>query len=548
MSRRVQERTDALTVVLHWAAVATLGASFLTGLRISADRPSPTWARVFESILPQGDVFRGHIWAGYALALVACAYVVFLVAARVRRRVALSRERVRAALRGGRHQRWRVVNLGIYWIGFGLLFVAATTGVVHYLMPPFVPHETLLNVHRTTAWLLLLYIAVHVGAQIAHGGWVRVLKIVTPRAGHGVGALVALTVALVGGASLYAVERASLPELEVRRVDTPPVLDGQPHDPLWEEADVVRIQTVRGANHDRGAVVIDVKAIHDGTYLYALFRWPDATRSQKHLPLVKTAKGWKVQQTEYGIQDEDNYYEDKFAVMWSLHSTNAGSGTVHLGEKPLKGRRGPPGGRGLHYTDDGKIVDVWHWKSVRTGSPAMRQLDDNYFGPPMADRPAKKRYTGGYAQDPNTGGGYEMNWVKFSDGIVTPKRLPSDPSLLSRLGAVQLNPNVGDDGEFWMRLSETVPYSAARDRYPPGTVMPSVLLKGAYEGDRGDVHASSSWHEGWWRMEVKRRLVTHSKYDVAFASGQTLYMWVAAFDHAQTRHSYHLRPVSVKLR
>jgi hypothetical protein len=35
------------------------------------------------------------------------------------------------------------------------------------------------------------------------------------------------------------------------------------------------------------------------------------------------------------------------------------------------------------------------------------------------------------------------------------------------------------------------------------------------------------------------------RYDKAFVPARDLYMWVAVFDHAQTRHATHNRPVRV---
>jgi hypothetical protein len=44
---------------------------------------------------------------------------------------------------------------------------------------------------------------------------------------------------------------------------------------------------------------------------------------------------------------------------------------------------------------------------------------------------------------------------------------------------------------------------------------------------------------------MARSLKTGSKYDKDFVPGKDLYMWVAAFDHVQTRHTRHPRPVRV---
>ncbi len=290
-----------------------------------------------------------------------------------------------------------------------------------------------------------------------------------------------------------------------------------------------------------------MRAGHDGDYFHGLFQWPDSTQSHKHLPLLKTKDGWRVVQTEFGIQDEYSYYEDKFGVMLAAGGGIAGNGSVHLGNRPLDGKPGPAGGRGLHYTTDGSMVDVWHWKSVRTGNPLMNQIDENYFGAPMKAKP-KGRYTGGYTKDPKSAGGFLMNWQAYSNGIVTPKRLPTDPAMLRPFQSVDLNPNKGDLRNIFMPLADTVPYDAALDTYPIGTIMPAVLIDAPFEGDRGDVTAVSRWADGVWTLEIRRKLDTGSRYDVAFRKDVPTYLWVGVFDHAQTRHSRHLHPVTVEVR
>ena len=98
-----------------------------------------------------------------------------------------------------------------------------------------------------------------------------------------------------------------------------------------------------------------------------------------------------------------------------------------------------------------------------------------------------------------------------------------------------------------MKLEDTVAYSEELDTYPVGTVMPSVLIDGPFEGDRGDVHTVAKWQDGWWTLEVSRKLDTGSKYDTALGYDKPTYLWVAVFDHAQTRHSMHLHPVQLNL-
>jgi hypothetical protein len=332
--------------------------------------------------------------------------------------------------------------------------------------------------------------------------------------------------------------------LRLARVSVPPVVDGDLSDAAWRAANAVEIHTVRGINFPGSEVTVRVRAVHDQQNAYFLFEWPDATRSQKHLPLIKTDKGWRVLEHRYGIQDENDYYEDKFGVMLATSSELAGAGSSHLGAHPVSGKPGSPNERGLHYTSDGSIVDVWHWKSVRTNP--LAQVDDNYFGPPMEpDADPKKRYTGGYTQDPKTAGGFIQNWKKLEDGMVEPLHLPKDPSLVADLQAADLDPNATDSGQWSLALADTVPYSRAADTYPVGTILPSVIIDKPFEGDRGDVRGVGVWRDGWWHLEVTRRLNTGSQFDQPIDDG--MYLWVAAFDHAQTRHSQHLHPLQIEL-
>ncbi|MFK7967035.1 MAG: ethylbenzene dehydrogenase-related protein [Burkholderiaceae bacterium] len=541
------KKLDATTVVLHWALVITLLFSLATGLRISADAEESVWAAALNFILLQGNVMHWHIWAAYSLAIVAAAYVAFLVRAKLKARVAMTRARVAGLAVPNKKTRWQSINVIVYWVAFALLFIAALTGTALYFFPGLISHAWIILIHRVVAWLLIAYVGLHVLAQFAMGGYRQLLKVVNPRAAYGPAAAVAMLLAVVVGSAVYALDTVAVRELRVVATQTPPQIDGNPADATWLEAPQQVITTTRGGNQPGGGVDVGVRMMHDGERLYALYEWPDTTRSQKHLPLQKTANGWRVVQKEYGRQDEDDFYEDKFGVMLATTPEIAGAGTSHLGPKPLKDKPSPSGGRGLHYTTDGSNVDVWHWKSVRTGASGMNQIDDNYFGPPMEPKSDKKRYTGGYTKDPKTGGGFKMNWEKYTDGKVKPLRLPKDPDVLKRLGELNLDPAASDDGEFWLPIEDTVAYSESLDTYPVGTVMPSVLIEGPFEGDRGDVKAVSSWQDGWWRMEVTRLLDTGSKYDTPVRADKDTYMWVAVFDHSQTRHSLHLHPLRLVL-
>ena len=100
------EKTDTMTFALHWALFCTLIFSLSTGLRISADTENSIWARALDPILLQGDVMHWHVWAAYALTLIAIAYVIFLSIAQLRSRVALDRARIGSLAAPNRALRW----------------------------------------------------------------------------------------------------------------------------------------------------------------------------------------------------------------------------------------------------------------------------------------------------------------------------------------------------------------------------------------------------------------------------------------------------------
>ena len=119
---------------------------------------------------------------------------------------------------------------------------------------------------------------------------------------------------------------------------------------------------------------------------------------------------------------------------------------------------------------------------------------------------------------------------------------------MKELGNFNLDPNSSDEenSKWWLLEHETVPYSPDHDaKIPVGTVIPGVIISGSYEGDRADIRGAAKWKDGFWSLELSRDLRTGSKFDHDFVPGSKLYMWVNVFDHTQTRHTRHQRPVRI---
>src|SRR3546814_5339003 len=99
---------------------------------------------------------------------------------------------------------------------------------------------------------------------------------------------------------------------------------------------------------------------------------------------------------------------------------------------------------------------------------------------------------------------------RSDEGTVHPRWLPRSPELLQqRMGTIDLDPAAGDQGLWWLPRALVVEATPELDAlFPVGTVMPSVIVETPFEGDRGDVTAVAEWRDGWWRMEVQRKLAT----------------------------------------
>src|SRR5262249_26354189 len=160
-----------------------------------------------------------------------------------------------------------------------------------------------------------------------------------------------------------------------------PIVDGDVSDPVWSKAHPVSVMATQGG--DFGGTHqsrIEIRALHDEEFAYFVFTWDDPTRSLKHQPLVKTRDGWRVASSRPDLADEDVYHEDKFAVLLSPSAFPIIGAAIHLSVRPLQGKPAGSTGRGLHYTLDGSILDVWQWRASHEG--AHGDIDNCHFRGP----------------------------------------------------------------------------------------------------------------------------------------------------------------------
>jgi Ni,Fe-hydrogenase I cytochrome b subunit len=372
--------------------------------------------------------------------------------------------------------------------------------------------------------------------------------------------VVALAAAIVTVGFVLPVERATQDRLYIRKIAAAnvPILDGDASDPIWLTVNPLTVWTAFGGNLDgKGDAKIDVRAVHDGERVYFCFIWDDPTRSLKHLPMIKTDDGWHVLQDRYDLADAHAYHEDKFSVLLTqVDVIIPGDRTFHAGPMPLADRPATLSGRGLHYTESPNLpVEVWQWKASSSGQYGY--VDQDRFGTPAeptsAQSEGRSAYRGGYIVDPRAA---QFHWTNFDmqplggyRQAIQPRRLPKNwETTMSALGRIDLDPGHSEsDGSRWsMTEAESEPYSIERDsKIPVGAVIPGLIVATPPDQNLGEVRGAARWAAGRWMLEISRSLRRDHSGAVPISTGT--YMRLAAFDHAQTHHTRHLRPILLEV-
>ncbi len=539
---------------MHIVLILIVIINLLTGLRIAAvHRPE---VMSWSAFLPQGSLHSLHFSLGVGLLTLLLSYGYYRLSIH---RILLPTKR---AKRQSRYHKFIILLgytcLGLLLLSGSLLFLDSFLGL------GLIPSYFLLNSHYVAALVLLVYIPLHAGSYFVQYG-IQLFSIVFIASNQACKANVIFIIgSIILGIALFFMLAEEAPKtLEVHRIDVSEYIkiDGQANEKIWASIKPQVVHTFGGANFNNGSTDVRVKVAQNEIEMFFHISWDDTSHSLNHLPLQKTETGWQVLENGFYQFDEKTYYEDKFAVIISNNCDFAAAGTAHLGPKPLADKPANWHGKGYHYTLDKSIpqkstteqntgeptaggqniVDLWQWKAVRTNN--MILMDDNFIGEPTKVRAGKRRYTAGYQTDAKESGAYVMNWQWYKPHGIVPKRIPQDSSLLQDTGD-----NFDEDKSLpVLPWDDTKPYSAEQDTYAIGAMLSSVLYRSnRFEGDRADVRAFARWQDGEWSLELSRKLVTGSSYDISLK--ENVCLWFAAFDHSQTAHTRHVRPLQLKFK
>ncbi len=595
MSYIQRPKSDLGTILLHWLIVAALLSAAVTGLSIAAaDNPNLWAVRYFGFLLPGENIWFWHLSFGIGVLSSFVAYVIYIRRAKLLSRIHFSGARFTTLIQN-RRSLSAAFNVLLYWILFGALALEIATGTLLFLGWGGI----VLTLHLQVTWFFLIFLVLHPLTHWFYGGANQLMRVFRPqwrlpqrapelvdaliervqqletakvspgpgnrlpairerqpKAAKPIPVMVPLAIAIIAGAVIgtlsTSVDQETRQTLQIARISpaNAPSLDGDISDPAWRRAPATVVLTQHGANFDGGESLVEVRALHDGKYAYFAFTWTDPTRSLMHMPLVKQEDGWHLMRSA-APGNETQFHEDKFAVLLVGGGQHLIGKGIHFGQKPLSDKPADATGRGLHFLEAGS-GDIWQWRASHGGLNGW--IDNGHFGAPLpgsAPQPSG-RYTGGFALAPGPRP-YRDNFTMLTGQeiypLVRPFRFPKSAARFLRLASLSLDPENSDaeSSSFSLRQEDSVPYSDDIDRViPVGAVIPSILLTpGMAKDPDTSVTGSARWASGRWSLELKRRLDTGSPKDVVIKTGSL--MWVAAFDHAETWHTYHIRPLELEV-
>lgn len=339
------------------------------------------------------------------------------------------------------------------------------------------------------------------------------------------------TLALSLCALLATASAQAAPPLQLQsvRTDRPIAIDGTV-DPAWSKATPLKLSLDElpykpSTGYDgMKSTEVELRALYDDEHVYFLLRYKDPTESLQRFPWVKQADGsWKQMSNKDTTGHENTWYEDKLALFWNINQKGFEKKgcdmSCHL-NKDGQVEGVPDTSSGRHYTKDkGETLDMWHWKSTRTGP--VGQADDQYVDAGRQESKGWGRHT-----DAGSGGYYEN---KSADG----KR----PAWMN-------GPSVTAHRHLTREDSKV----AFKDSFKPGDVINGVVAK-PIDGSRGDLAARGVWKDGYRTLEIKRQLVTKgdkaAEQDVQFADlDKTYHFGLTVFDHTQINHLFHKKSVA----
>lgn len=312
--------------------------------------------------------------------------------------------------------------------------------------------------------------------------------------------------------------------LESMKVSSPISLEAS--NPVWAKAKALNLDLTETPYKPDGypgmtSTNMTLKSAYDKDSMYLYVQYEDATMSADRYPWVKQTDGtWKQSKKKDQTKHENTYYEDKVGVYFNINARGfAKKGCAISCHTTKDGMNNgfSDNSAGRKYTRKaGQTIDMWHWKSVRTG--LAFDLSHDQYVDHIADPKLNKNW--GRHGDEKAGGGYKNNTKKGS----------SLPVYMSKDGTNM--PYILDTAK--------VPFV---DTFKAGDKVSGIVVS-KMSGSAADIQTSNQYKDGKWTLVFKRALTTnHPKskvQDVQFNDlSKPYYFGISVFDNSQINHVFH---------
>ncbi len=275
-----------------------------------------------------------------------------------------------------------------------------------------------------------------------------------------------------------------------------PEADGNLREAAWRAAPETPVPTWRldeTSGPAKGALVL-ARAVYDRQRLYFAFRWPDAHPQERMGRWVKGPSGWRVETT----------WPDAFALHWQASDRVADfkqGGCAVLCHTTGRFAQYPR----MATRQEDAVVDEWYWNAFvagQTGRPGDGFLDNRVaFVGPDSPLPVFRWIRAGQA----AAHGSDTSGMRVPDV----------------LGGLPLIPNArqkadgADEPAFRPQNGRLVPLDRTR---PEGAEETLPLYAGGRpeQGDAAQIDGRGTWKDGYWTLELSRKLQTGSRRDVQF--------------------------------
>jgi hypothetical protein len=328
--------------------------------------------------------------------------------------------------------------------------------------------------------------------------------------GHTPSQPVSLAVSAAGSISGTAAKSKKLEVRGVRR-DSAPKLDGTGKDKAWSKAPETKIPTAKGSS-------AKMKAVYTKDHIYFLISWPDKTPQDGKLYWGFDGAKW----------ERYNQVDDKIGLLWNIDHSVGGfdqqgcQAICHNGQMVIEHANMIDGKPWAGYKQK---ADAWEWapgvmQKVHMADDGVFKAEDAFLASPETFSTARisLRFDNGdagtkqyWTRNPeNTTGGTsgEAPQFKLKSGLTfesTPFPSQNQMEQITDYSVFK----AGDKIPLLMIFDFKAAYN--KNRFPEGK--PS--------GSRVDIQAYSKWQDGWWTLELSRKLDTGHNDDVQFMTNKS---------------------------